>query len=195
MTSTVLLISDDQVLKLCLQEYLQTDYTIVTNSEKNVEVIILDEPQESHLQKAHQQFPHALLVVLLPQEKSLDFKHFPVKFLEKPFALQDLKKSLTQEDKSSVLVIGNFKLYPSKRRLVHSVTQAIEYLTEKEVDILSFLYHHPNQLFSKEELLKQIWNYGPTMTTHTLETHIYRLRQKLTPDLLVNQEKGYSLCL
>jgi DNA-binding response OmpR family regulator len=55
-------------------------------------------------------------------------------------------------------------------------------LTEKEVDILKCLINSGEEAVDRDELLKQVWNYSSDVTTHTLETHIYRLRQKLETD-------------
>lgn len=73
-------------------------------------------------------------------------------------------------------------------------------LTEKECDLLIELWRaHPNSV-SKEELLHSIWEYQTELETHTLETHIYRLRQKIEtdpakPDLLLTDKNGYRLAL
>jgi DNA-binding response OmpR family regulator len=71
-------------------------------------------------------------------------------------------------------------------------------LTEKECDILLALYDAGGKAVSRQDLLDQVWGYASTVETHTLETHIYRLRQKLEEDaanpvLLVTREDGYAL--
>jgi DNA-binding response OmpR family regulator len=71
-------------------------------------------------------------------------------------------------------------------------------LTEKETNILKYLYRAGAQAVSREELLTEVWGYNAGVTTHTLETHIYRLRQKIEPDptsarLLVTETGGYRL--
>jgi DNA-binding response OmpR family regulator len=71
-------------------------------------------------------------------------------------------------------------------------------LTEKETAILRFLYRADQQVVSRETLLREVWGYNANVTTHTLETHIYRLRQKIERDpssaqLLVTEAGGYKL--
>jgi DNA-binding response OmpR family regulator len=73
-------------------------------------------------------------------------------------------------------------------------------VTAKEVSILKYLYRNANRVVSRPELLDQIWGYNAGVTTHTLETHIYRLRQKIEADpadcrLLMTAPGGYQLSL
>jgi len=71
-------------------------------------------------------------------------------------------------------------------------------LTEKEVDILKCLISSAGEAVDRDKLLKQVWNYSSDVTTHTLETHIYRLRQKLEidpsiPRLIISKDGGFSI--
>jgi DNA-binding response OmpR family regulator len=71
-------------------------------------------------------------------------------------------------------------------------------LTEKETAILRFLHRAGQQVVSRDTLLREVWGYNANVTTHTLETHIYRLRQKVerdpgTAQLLVTEAGGYKL--
>jgi len=71
-------------------------------------------------------------------------------------------------------------------------------LTEKETNILKFLYRAPIPVVPRDMLLQDVWGYNAAVTTHTLETHIYRLRQKIEPDpanvqLLLTETGGYRL--
>jgi DNA-binding response OmpR family regulator len=71
-------------------------------------------------------------------------------------------------------------------------------LTEKETNILKFLYRAGPVVVGRDTLLHEVWGYNAGVTTHTLETHIYRLRQKIEPEpsnarLLVTEAGGYKL--
>ena len=71
-------------------------------------------------------------------------------------------------------------------------------LTEKEAAVLKYLYHSNDGPVDRERLLHDVWRYNNGITTHTVETHIYRLRKKLEPDprrpaLLVTESNGYRL--
>lgn len=71
-------------------------------------------------------------------------------------------------------------------------------LTEKETAILAFLHANKNRTVARQELLDAVWGYAEGVETHTLETHIYRLRQKIekdaaNPEILLTEENGYRL--
>ena len=133
----------------------------------------------------------------------LDENKYIRQALYRPFALENLinilKSSLNKYEKGvgSIIKIGEFKLDQGQKQLLDDNNQVIAKLTEKEVDILRHLYKNKNQAIKKEKLLEQVWGYSPDMDTHTLETHIYRLRQKigLMAKYLITDDKGYSIAL
>lgn len=95
------------------------------------------------------------------------------------------------------LTIGPFRLYPALRHLVDGAKEP-QKLTDREVDILQFLYHEQGKTVQRERLLSEIWGFNASVTTHTLETHVYRIRQKIEDDpnnakILVTDEGGYRL--
>lgn len=103
----------------------------------------------------------------------------------------------TSED--AVLSIGQFQFRPAQRLLQNNKTGARIKLTEKEAAVLKFLYRSDRPV-PRNTLLHEVWGYNAGATTHTVETHIYRLRRKIEPDsnrigLLVNEDGGYRLRL
>jgi DNA-binding response OmpR family regulator len=71
-------------------------------------------------------------------------------------------------------------------------------LTEKETSILKYLYRSGSMVVGRDTLLGEVWGYNAGVTTHTLETHVYRLRQKIEADpssaeILVTEPGGYRL--
>ena len=95
------------------------------------------------------------------------------------------------------LTIGGFRLMLGSKMLVDQKGKA-EKLTDKEADILRFMHRAGGELVAREVLLTEIWGYNERVSTHTLETHIYRLRQKIEQDpahaeLLVTELGGYRL--
>jgi len=96
----------------------------------------------------------------------------------------------------AVYSIGPYTFRPSAKFLLDKAGKKIR-LTEKETNILKFL-HRAGAVVSRETLLHEVWGYNPAVTTHTLETHIYRLRQKIEQDpgaaqILVTEAGGYRL--
>ena len=88
---------------------------------------------------------------------------------------------------------------PKKNLFQNLQGQSIK-LTEKETKIINFLYEGRGGVRSKDQLLRAIWGYDKTISTHTLETHIYRLRKKLEikldeKDIILKSSKGYFLNL
>lgn len=124
-------------------------------------------------------------------------------YVTKPFRfavlLARIRAQLRQHDASedAVFTIGPYTFRPSSKVLVNSKTQKVR-LTEKETAILRFLYRAGQEPVSRETLLQEVWGYNSGVTTHTLETHIYRLRQKVEQDaanpvILVTEAGGYKL--
>lgn len=93
--------------------------------------------------------------------------------------------------------LGAYEFRPSAKLLVDEAGKKIR-LTEKETNILKYLYRAGEKAISRQELLAEVWGYNAGVTTHTLETHVYRLRQKIEPDpanarLLLTEAGGYRL--
>jgi DNA-binding response OmpR family regulator len=124
-------------------------------------------------------------------------------YVSKPFRfsvlLARIRAHLRQYEASddAVFKIGDYTFRPSSKMLVSEKGGKLR-LTEKETAILRFLYRADQQVVSRETLLREVWGYNANVTTHTLETHIYRLRQKIERDpscaqLLVTEAGGYKL--
>jgi DNA-binding response OmpR family regulator len=101
-----------------------------------------------------------------------------------------------EQNEEAVYRIGPYTFRPSAKVLVDPAEKKIR-LTEKETNILKFLYRSGDTV-PRETLLHEVWGYNPAVTTHTLETHIYRLRQKIEDNpghaqILVTESGGYRL--
>jgi len=102
-----------------------------------------------------------------------------------------------EQSEDAVFKVGPYEFRPAVKMLVNGEDKKIR-LTEKESSILKFLYRAGGKPVSREILLDEVWGYNSGVTTHTLETHVYRLRQKIEPDpsnasLLVTESGGYRL--
>jgi DNA-binding response OmpR family regulator len=98
---------------------------------------------------------------------------------------------------AAVFATGQFTFRPSAKLLLDSATNRRFRLTDKETAILKFLYRAGAKSVTRPVLLENVWGYGSEVETHTLETHIYRLRQKLANPadgpLLITEAGGYRL--
>lgn len=102
-----------------------------------------------------------------------------------------------EASEDAIYRIGPYEFRPGMRVLIDSAQKKIR-LTDKEASILRYLYRSGEKPVGREELLREVWGYNANVTTHTLETHIYRLRQKIEPDaqapkLLITETGGYRL--
>jgi len=124
-------------------------------------------------------------------------------YVTKPFKfavlLARIRAQLRQHEQSedAVFAIGHYQFKPASKLLVDEKGSKIR-LTEKETSILKFLYRAGEKVVTRDVLLHEVWGYNAGVTTHTLETHIYRLRQKIEKDpsnaeLLVTETGGYKL--
>ena len=101
-----------------------------------------------------------------------------------------------EQSEEAVYRIGPYTFRPSAKLLLDPRGKKIR-LTEKETNILKHL-HRSGSTVARETLLHEVWGYNPAVTTHTLETHIYRLRQKIevnpgAAQILVTESGGYRL--
>ncbi|MCC0016067.1 MAG: response regulator transcription factor [Rhodobiaceae bacterium] len=124
-------------------------------------------------------------------------------YITKPFRfavlLARIRAQLRQHEQSedAVFTIGPYTFRPSQKLLVQEGGGKVR-LTEKETAILKYLYRTGEKAVTRDVLLHEVWGYNANVTTHTLETHIYRLRQKIEDDpssarLLVTEGGGYKL--
>ncbi len=127
-----------------------------------------------------------------------DYVSKPFKF---PVLLARIRAQLRTHEQSedAVFQLGPYTFRPSMKLLTTQDDKKLR-LTEKETNILKFLYRSPEGVVPRDVLLHEVWGYNAGVTTHTLETHIYRLRQKIEPDptnvrLLVTESGGYRLMI
>lgn len=104
-----------------------------------------------------------------------------------------------EQNEDAVFRIGPYEFRPAVKMLVTDADRKIR-LTEKETSILKYLYRAGGRPVTRDVLLDEVWGYNSGVTTHTLETHVYRLRQKIEPDpaqatLLLTEGGGYRLSL
>ncbi|MGG5888853.1 response regulator transcription factor [Falsiroseomonas sp. HC035] len=125
-------------------------------------------------------------------------------YIAKPFRVSELMARLRAQlrvfdnSEDAVFSVGPYTFRPSAKLLLDAARNRKIRLTEKEAAILKYLYRAGGRPVGRQILLNEVWGYNSAVTTHTLETHIYRLRQKIEPDptnarLLVTEGGGYRL--
>ena len=125
-------------------------------------------------------------------------------YITKPFRmgvlLVRLRAQIRQHEQSedAVFQIGPYSFQPAQKLLLLGDTNKKVRLTEKEAAILKYLFRAGDKVIGRDVLLNEVWGYNAGVTTHTLETHVYRLRQKIESDpsnakILVTEPGGYKL--
>ena len=128
------------------------------------------------------------IIMLINQNTDLDIpdvhNHKADEYIIKPFRYPVLLKSIEtqlykfKKSENTQYSIGKYAFKPNSKILESNENRSIR-LTEKENNILKFLFKNLGNVIRRETLLHEVWGYNAKVTTHTLETHIYRLRQKL----------------
>ena len=124
-------------------------------------------------------------------------------YVTKPFRLAVLlariRAQLRQHEQSedATFTVGPYTFKPSQKLLIDPKGSKVR-LTEKEASIIKYLYRADQKVVTRDVLLEEVWGYNSGVTTHTLETHVYRLRQKIERDpsnaeILVTESGGYKL--
>ena len=198
----ILLLSSDPALNSAIEEQLGKEDAI-----KNIEVheeisdmplhsfdlIILNE--ERWCSDLHTKAPEIPLILI--HKKNSPYADILVQPpFRMGFLLQKTSEALNMSAKS--LQIGPYILNLQEKVLMTSEPFSKIALTDKEIDLLTLMSQHKNTFISRETLLEKVWQYNEAVTSHTLETHIYRLRQKIEespdkPQILLTEEGGYLL--
>jgi DNA-binding response OmpR family regulator len=125
-------------------------------------------------------------------------------YVAKPFRINVLMARLrarireTEQSEHAVFQIGHYSFRPLDKSMQDNRNEQKIRLTEKETAIVKFLYLASDGVVSRDTLLGEVWGYNVGVTTHTLETHVYRLRQKIEEDpsnatILVTETAGYRI--
>lgn len=203
----ILLISDNEKFFEDLSNQISyhiPDFTVVTEEDAGVipDMIIVDENTEKlrELHKQQLQVPTILLLSSGADAGDAEASNIVYKPLVLNNFLNLLQAGINIYENSSdgYLNFNQYELRPSKKEILNLRNGEVIKLTEKEVAIIKYLYKAKDKIVSKNELLQEVWGYSPEATTHTIETHIYRLRQKVehedtSAQIILTSDGGYQL--
>lgn len=165
------------------------------DADEKASLLITDEAE-----RVHHHFEGVPIILLSDKTEKIPGADVVI---TKPFKLTDFLKGLKTKTllpkirRKECLVFKEYSFYPVNKEIKSSRSEKMIKLTEKEVAILKYLYQILPHSASKEELLENVWEYNADVTTHTIETHIYRLRQKVEQgggsQLIITENSGYRL--
>ena len=183
------------------------DFQVIENMDSSlaIDLIILDENRQQ-INSLRQQHPKAPIILLQKQKDANIQESVLNSIIYKPLSLENLlnqirsKLVLLDNSTDGYLYFNQYELRPLDKEIYNERNGETIKLTEKEVAIIKFLYKNKDKIVSKNDLLQEVWGYSPDVSTHTIETHIYRLRQKVehedtSAQLIVTEDGGYKLVL
>jgi DNA-binding response OmpR family regulator len=221
---SILVVDDDQELAQSLAEQLalheEFEASVAYTAAQafaavkggHVDLILLDvglpdmDGREACRLLRRNNFKHPIIILTAQDSDSdtiLGLESGANDYVTKPFRfavlLARIRAQLRQHEHSeeAVFNIGDYTFRPAAKMLIDKKGSKVR-LTEKETAILKYLYRAGQKVVSRDVLLHEVWGYNAGVTTHTLETHIYRLRQKIERDpsraeLLITEAGGYKL--
>ncbi len=213
MSSTpLIIITENKTESLALEEAFKASL-MTTNTYSSFDDIQLEDNQSimlvvvtgGNLKQAQKYAKTNSVFVITDQEMSeadgLDFEHCFTRPIRLGYLAESIKQAIAekiQHQLMAVISLGDLSLDPKNSQLSSVANNESVQLTEKETAVLVFLSRHIDSPVSRQKLLDEVWGYAEDVETHTLETHIYRLRQKIQAQLkldnfLVTVDEGYLL--
>lgn len=180
------------------------EFTLLDTADNTAPDIILIDEDTTLAEELHRRSLKAPLFLLSSQPENAANANGVTKIFAKPLKLDsffnELRAGINLYENSAdgYLSFNRYEVRPVKKEILNRRHNEIIKLTEKEVAILKYLYKAQDRLVTKTELLQEVWGYAPDASTHTVETHVYRLRQKVEQDdpaaqLILTLDGGYQL--
>jgi len=189
-----------------LKEYLVFNSIFINDVSKkleseNYDIVLIDEDiiEDPNLLEIVNEVGNKIKIFVGKTPRKLNFK-YDIN-IEKPLSINDLNKKVIkliagkEFYKNSTIEIKSYILDKNEKKFIKN--EIFIYITEKEVKLLELLYSEKKPL-SRKVILSKVWNYSSEADTHTVETHIYRLRKKILDkfndsQLISNTKQGYSI--
>jgi len=221
----ILLIDDDEAFRTTLAEQLQLHEGFVTSEASTakdglvaatggghdlllLDVALPDMDGRNMCRLLRKQNVKAPVILLTAQSTDADTilgldagaSDYITKPFKLPVLLARIRSQLRQHEQSdeAMFPIGPYTFHPAGNLLIDAERNKKVHLTSKETSILKYLYRANGRVVTREILLQELWGYRAAVHTHTVETHVYRLRQKLEPDasessIVITEPGGYRL--
>jgi DNA-binding response OmpR family regulator len=184
----------DNFNNLLIEGLQELNFEIDTNIDSS-DIIIINENKNTYNKTKTLKKP----VILITSSKTTGKN-----IIKKPISISDLAKKINliidqkQKQKISEINFKHFKYSHNTKTITNTKINEKHRLTDKESEILTNLYLAKDHFKTKEDLLKEVWEYGSDIETKTLETHIYKLRAKIedekeNPKILITDNLGYKL--
>lgn len=200
----VLVFSNNEVFKSDILDQIKLyapEFNILNAEIDIADIIVIDQDRDM-LDKVHKKNLKTPIIFLSNTDSS--FNDSRIYQIDKPFSLNvflDKIRALInifENSADGTLEFNNYILRPSHKEILNLRNSEVTKLTEKEVAIIKYLYKNKGKNISKMDLMQEVWGYAADVATHTVETHIYRLRQKVEHDdgnaqLILTSEGGYQL--
>lgn len=197
----ILFLSENTVFKEDLSNQIRyhiPDFEI-TEDASSADVIIIDEKMS--LIKTVEKIQNTPVIFLSNNDVN-DVKAQTV--IQKPFLLSSFldvvkaSRNIFENSADGNIKFHNYILYPSRKEIYNRQDKTTTKLTEREVSVIKYLYKNEGKVVSKNDLMQEVWEYSADVATHTVETHIYRLRQKVENDnpqnqFIITSDGGYQL--
>ena len=185
MSSKVLIIYEYQILFELLNEIKENfSFKLIKSDNKHFNSLQFD-PSTNYLilsSKKHEKIARQLIIENKPLKLEKLIEFININFLKNKFL-----------DQSSIK-IGKYNL-DLNSRIISFKDKNLD-LTEREINLIIFIYDKKD--VTVKDLQKSVWDYSPDLETHTVETHIYRLRKKMNEvfgdeNFIINNDNGYSI--
>lgn len=179
------------------------EYEIYTedNNDTIFDIALLD--GKNFLAPLREKHAHLPALILISEDTDVENDSKTDSFIYKPVELNNLLNKLNSQinlfqiSQDGYLYFNEYELHPDNKEILNVKNGDVTKLTEREVSIIRYLYKAKDKIVSKNELLQNVWEYSSDVTTHTIETHIYRLRKKVEQNraaqLIRTEEGGYCL--
>lgn len=189
---TLLVISDEPALAHALKDELPGHVIIAARpaeaaakATKDVSLIVTEKDSAGSIASLEMNIAHLVITR-------------PVRLRELLYTIEERLQAQTRTASEEIALAGGYNFSPRERVLVSTDGATRIPLTEKEGELFAALLAGGEEIISREQLLKLVWGYNEDIDTHTLETHIYRLRGKLRQieagyDIVSPDEGGYRL--